>query len=164
MRKFVPTSLPVVSKSALCSRLALAVAAALLIASPAAAEEKVPSPITQEVLIKASLMTLNDANVTGNYSVLHAKLAKSLREEVTPDKLKQVFKSFTDQKIDFDIVAAKAPVATKDAVVDARGALVLRGYFEVAASRVTYELDFVPSEGEWKPIKLNVDVKPVAKN
>jgi len=26
---------------------------------------------------------------------------------------------------------------------------------------VLYDLDFLPSEGEWKPIKLNVDVKPL---
>ena len=138
-----------------------AVAGALL-APPAAADDKLPSPLIQEVLIKASLLTLNDANVTGNYAVLHAKLAKPFREQFGPDKLKQAFKEFADKKIDFDVVAAKSPIVVKDAQIDERGALQLRGYFDVSPNRVRYELDFIPSEGEWKPIALNVDVKPVA--
>ena len=133
--------------------------AAALLASPAAAEDKLPSPFSQEVLIKTSLLTLNDANVTGNYAVLHAKLAKTFREQFNPDKLKQAFKEFADKKIDYDVVAAKSPIAVKDAQIDERGALQLRGYFDVSPSRITYELDFIPSEGEWKPIKLNVDLK-----
>jgi hypothetical protein len=139
-----------------------ALGAALLLPAPAAAEDKIPAPLAQEVLIKTSLLTLNDANVTGNYTVLHAKLAKPVREQFNPDKLKQAFKEFADQKIDFEIVAAKAPIATKDARIDERGALQLRGYFDAAPSRVTYELDFIPSEGEWKPLKLNVDFKPAS--
>jgi hypothetical protein len=136
------------------------VAGALLL-SPARAEDRIPSPFSQEVLIKASLLSLNDANVTGNYTVLHAKLAKPFREQFSPDKLKQAFKDFADKKIDFEIVVAKPPIPVKDALVDERGALQLRGYFDTTPSRVIYELDFIASEGEWKAIKLNVDIKPV---
>jgi hypothetical protein len=30
-------------------------------------------------------MSFNDANVTGNYAVLHAKLSKPFRDQFTPD-------------------------------------------------------------------------------
>lgn len=139
-----------------------AVAGALLLSSPAGAEDKVPNPFSQEVLIKTSLLTLNDANVTGNYAVLHAKLAKPFREQFTPDKLKQAFKEFADKKIDWEVIAAKAPIAIKDAQIDGDGVLHLNGFFDVTSTHVTYDLDFIPSEGEWKAIKLNVNVKPVA--
>jgi hypothetical protein len=134
---------------------------ALLLTAPAMAENKVPSPFLQEILIKTSLLTLNDANLTGNYTVLHAKLAKPFRDQFDPEKLKKAFKPFADQKADWGLIAAKPPVPTAEAVIDKRGALQLRGYFDTKPSRVNYELDFVPSEGEWKPIKLNVHVKPV---
>src|SRR5690242_10350116 len=68
------------------------VAAAVLFAVPAAAEDKVPNPVSQEILIKTSLLTLNDANITGNYAVLHAKLAKPFRDQFTPDRLREAFK------------------------------------------------------------------------
>jgi hypothetical protein len=141
--------------------LAGAIAVALLLAVPAGAADRVPSPTAQEVLIKTSLLTLNDAIVSGNYTVLHAKLAKPFREQFDPDRLKQAFKSFADQKIDMAAVSAAPPIATDDARIDDRGALLLRGRFDVDRSRLVYELDFLPSEGEWKAISLHVSVKPV---
>ena len=138
------------------SVLTLAVAGALL-ATPAAAQ-KMPSPTGQEVLIKATLLTFNDANVTGNYTVLHAKLAKPFRDQFSPDKLKATFKTFADQNIDFDIIAAQTPVSSQEPKIDDRGALILRGYFDTRPSRVAYELDFIPSDGDWKAIKLKVNI------
>ncbi len=132
---------------------------ALLLLMPAHAQDKIPSALQQEILIKASLLTLNDANVTGIYTVLHAKLGKQFRDQITPDKLKQAFKSFADQKVDWDLIAARTPVATSEAKIDNRGALILRGYFDTKPSRLTYELDFMISEREWKPIMLNVKLK-----
>lgn len=136
-----------------------AVIGAFLWAVPASAENTVPSDLLQEKLIKTYLLTFNDANLTGNYAVLHAKLAKPFRDQFNPDKLKLAFKSFADQKVDLGIIAAKQPIATTPSKIDSRGALVVRGYFDTAPSRVIYELDFVPSEEEWKPISIHVNVK-----
>ena len=52
-----------------------AIFGALLLAGPAHAESQLPSPLLQEILIKTYLLTLNDANLTGNYAELQAKLA-----------------------------------------------------------------------------------------
>jgi len=133
---------------------------ALLLVVPAQAEDKVPSPVLQEILIKTTLLTFSDANLTGNYTVLHAKLAKAFRDKITPDGLKQAFKSFADQKINLGLVTAMPPVASSEATIDNRGALVLRDYFATKPSRVSYELYFLPSEGEWKPALIDVRVKP----
>jgi len=138
--------------------LAGAIAGAVLLAMPAAASEKVPTPTAQEILIKTSILTLNDAILSGNFAVLHAKLAKPFREQFDPDRLKQAFQSFAEKKIDMAAVAAASPVVTDDAQIDDRGALLLRGRFDVDRSRLVYEFDFLPSEGEWKPINLHVSV------
>ena len=83
---------------------------------PAAAQQ-VPVPLVQEVLIKATLMTFNDANITGNYDVLHAKLSKPFRDQFPPEKLKEAFKVFADNHVDFEIVTAKAPIAKQEPAV-----------------------------------------------
>jgi len=132
-----------------------------LLAMPAGAANTVPSATMQEILIKTSILTLNDAIVTGNFAVLHTKLAKPAREEFGPDYIKQVFASFAEQKIDMSAISAVPPVATDAAQIDDRGALLLRGRFDVGSSRLVYELHFLPSEGEWKPIKLHVTINPV---
>ena len=51
----------------------------LLAIGAAQAQNKVPSERALEVLVKASLLSFNDANVTGNYTVLHDKLSKPFR-------------------------------------------------------------------------------------
>ncbi|MCP9629834.1 hypothetical protein NML43_22320 [Rhodopseudomonas palustris] len=137
---------------------ALVTAASLAFAGAAAAQ-KVPDKELQEVLIKTSLITFNDANVTNNYTVLHAKLSQPFRDQFTPDKLKESFKPFADAHVDFDIIAAKPPILTEPAKVDDEGKLTLRGYFDTKPNRVSYDLAFIRSEGEWKLIRLNVDVK-----
>ena len=53
----------------------LAVMALMLTASLAQAQNKVPSERALEALVKTTLLTFNDANVTGNYEVFHAKLS-----------------------------------------------------------------------------------------
>ncbi|MGV3633366.1 MAG: hypothetical protein ACO1NY_03390 [Pseudorhodoplanes sp.] len=128
-------------------------------AVPAQAQ-KAPPPEQQEVLIKTTLLTFNDANVTQNYNVLHAKLSKQFRDQFSPERLKEVFKPFVDQKIDIDLIAAKAPIPAKAADVDDRGVLSLSGHFDTKPSHVFYDLGYVMSDGEWKPIKINVNVKP----
>jgi len=141
-------------------RQAVAIALFLgLSVSAAFAQLKVPNPELQEVLIKASLLSFNDANVTGNYAVLHAKLSKPFRDQFPPDKLSEIFKEFRDKHIDFDIIAAKPPIGTEEPKISDKGILSIKGYFDTTPSRVNYDLAFIMSDGEWKLIKINVDVK-----
>jgi hypothetical protein len=135
-----------------------AFAGIMFIASPASAQ-KPPDAFTQEVLIKASLLTFNDANVTGNYTVMHAKMSKPFRDEFSPERLKEVFKVFHEKRIDFDLIAAKQPIASSPATINDKGVLTLRGHFDTTPSRVNYELDFIMSDGEWKLIRINVQLK-----
>jgi len=127
--------------------------------SSAFAQLKIPSAELQEVLIKASLLSFNDANVTGNYTVLHAKLSKPFRDQFPPEKLSDIFKEFRDKHIDFDIVAAKKPMSVEEPKISDNGILSIKGYFDTTPSRVNYDLAFIMSDGEWKLIKINVDVK-----
>lgn len=135
---------------------------AYLAAAPVVAEPAVPSDVVQEKLIKTCLLTLNDANLTGNYTVLHAKLAKPFRTQFSPDKLKEGFKGFVDSQIDLSVVAIKTPVASIPTKITDRGILQLRGYFDTQPSRVLYQLDFLVSEEEWKPLSIDVKIRPAS--
>ncbi len=111
------------------------------------------------MLVKAALLSFNDANVTGNYAVFHAKLSKPFRDQFPPEKLAATFKEFRDKRIDFDIIAAKRPISTDEPRISDNGTLALKGYFDTTPSRVNYDLAFIMSDGEWKLIKVDVDVK-----
>ena len=87
----------------------LAVMALMLAASLAQAQNKVPSERALEALVKTTLLTFNDANVTGNYEVFHAKLSKPFREQFPVERLARTFQEFNKKHVDFDIIAALKP-------------------------------------------------------
>jgi hypothetical protein len=128
----------------------------LVAASSAMAQNKVHGERALEALVKATLLTWNDANVTGNYTVFHAKLSKPFRDQFPPDRLKQIFKKFADEDIDIDVVAALKPVYQPVPAIDGDGKLVVNGYFPTEPMRVIFALEVIPSDGEWKLIGINV--------
>jgi len=132
----------------------------LLLAMPAMAQNKVPPARPLEALVKASLMSLNDANLTGDYRVFHARLSEPFRKQYPPDRLKATFKEFNEKNVDIDIVTAMTPTYDQPTYVDADGKLVVRGFFPTEPSRVSFEMDFVSGEGEWRLIRINVKVGP----
>jgi hypothetical protein len=135
----------------------LVAALALVLAmGTAQAQNKVPSERALEVLVKTSLLSFNDANITGNYTVLHDKLSKPFREEFPPERLKEAFREFSEKNIDIELVAVLKPTYEPAPAIDSEGKLVVRGYFPAEPIRVNFNLAFIPSDGAWKLIRLNV--------
>jgi hypothetical protein len=139
----------------------VALLALLLGAVPAAAQNRVPSPNALESLVKATLLTFNDANVTGNYAVFHAKLSKPFRDQFPVERLEKVFAEFRTRQIDVDSIAALKPAYDPAPAVNDDGWLVVRGRFPTEPLQLDFSLEFIPSDGEWKLIGINVKtVKP----
>lgn len=135
----------------------MALVAAMSICWPAMAESPVP-PLVEEVMVKVSLLTFNDANITGNYSVMHAKMSTLFQEQYTVDAVKNAFTGWAGQHI--DVIAAKPIVRTSEPKIT-KGVLMLRGYFETEPNRLNYELNFVSSDGEWKLLGFSVKAAPI---
>ena len=136
----------------------LAVMALMLMGSLAQAQNKVPSERALEALVKTTLLTFNDANVTGNYEVFHAKLSKPFREQFPVERLARRFQEFNKKNIDFDVIAALKPSYDPAPKIDDEGRLLVKGHFPTEPLRVNFDLAFIPSDGEWKLISINVKI------
>jgi hypothetical protein len=143
--------------------LLVALTGALTGATTASAQNKVPSERALEALVKVTLLSFNDANVTGNYAVFHAKLSKPFRQQFSPEQLAETFKDFARKDIDFEIIAAFKPVYDPGPRVDDEGKLLVKGYFPTEPTRVVYDLKFIPSDGEWKLLGINVKTERAPK-
>ena len=121
--------------------------------------QSLPAPAEQEILAKTTILTLNDANLTGDYEVLHAKLSKPFRDQFDADKLAETFKDFVDKHLDLSPIADRPAVADAEAKIDDEGVLTLQGHFATAPKHVKYRLDFIRSDGGWKPVGIKVDVE-----
>lgn len=137
-------------------------ATALLSFSAWAQSPALPTPKVEEVLVKVALLTLNDANLTGNYDVLHAKMARPFRERFSAATLKQAFATFAGHHI--DAIAGMPIVSTEEPRIGDNGALLLRGHFDTTPSRLSYALDYAMSDGEWKLITIDVKVRSLQTN
>jgi hypothetical protein len=118
-----------------------------------------PGPSAQEVLVKSTLVTLNDAVATENFTVFHAKLSKPFRDQFPPEKLQAIFKNLIDKHAVFDAVVAERMISDEDARIDEKGVLKLKGHFETTPKRVKYELGFIQSEGAWKLSGVSIDIE-----
>jgi hypothetical protein len=126
--------------------------------SPAYSAE-IPSDDDQDVLIRTTLMTFNDANMTGNYAVLFAKASKQFQAQLSVDQLSTAFEPFRRNELFFEDVVTADYDSYEKAMFDSEGALVLAGVFKTDDMQVKYKLRFVQNSKVWKLLGINVDAK-----
>src|SRR3974390_2784828 len=85
----------------------------------------IPSDDEQDVLIRSTLMTFNDANMTGNYSVLLGKASKQFQSQITAEKMATAFEPFRTNELFFEDVVNEDYDSFEKAKIDSEGALVL---------------------------------------
>ena len=132
----------------------------LVLVAATAAQNKVPGERALEALVRvvaAVVQRRQHHRTTIRYCT---PLSQPFRVRYPPEKLAETFKVFRDKNIDFDIIAALQPVYDPAPKVDDDGKLLVEGYFAPEHARVVFELDYIPSDGEWKLIRLNVKVNP----
>jgi hypothetical protein len=132
-------------------------------AQPARPAAQQQSPIPQAagliVLIKGSLVALDQANRTGNYAVLYALGSDSLRASTNPQNLAQSFAAFRQRNVDLSSVIYLDPQLSRPAAIEG-GRLHLVGSFPTQPMRITFDMWFEPSQGRWKFVQLNAGLAP----
>lgn len=130
---------------------------------PAAQQQQsqIPQAAGLIVLIKGSLIALNQANLTNNYQVLYALGSDSLRASTNPQNLGQSFAGFRERKIDLSSVLFLNPNLTRAAAIEG-GRLHLVGTFPTTPLQINFDFWFEPSQGQWKFVQLNTSLSPAA--
>jgi hypothetical protein len=120
---------------------------------------QIPSDDERDVLIRTTLMTFNDANMTGNYAVLLAKASRQFQSQITAEKLATAFEAFRTNELFFEGVVSEDYDSSEKPTIDSEGALVLSGVFKTDDMQVKYRLRFVQNGKVWKLLGINVDAK-----
>lgn len=135
-----------------------------LAATSAKAGPVLPDPDKIVLLIRTSLLTVNDAVQTGNFTVLRDKAAPSFRDGTTSASLAKSLESLAQQRIDLSAVAIIAPQLTDLPLLDAERRLKLKGYFTGQPVGIAFDLTFEAVHGNWRLFALNIGLakSPVA--
>lgn len=111
-------------------------------------------------LVRATLITLNDANRSGNYTVLRDLAAPDFQAKNTAADLAQIFTDLRRRNFDLFAVALLAPQFAIPPARDANGRLRLTGSFPTRPLQITFDLTFQTVGGEWRLFAISVATPP----
>lgn len=110
------------------------------------------------MLIRSSLLALDQANKTGNYTVLRDLGAPGFQAANTAARLSEIFASQRNDKLDLSGVAVIDPQLSVLPEIAPNGMMRMAGFFPSVPSQVNFELLFAPVDGQWRLFGLSVNV------
>jgi hypothetical protein len=111
-------------------------------------------------LIRATLLTLNDANRSGNYTVLRDLAAPGFQAKHTAADLAQIFGDLRRRNFDLFAVALAAPQLSTPPYLDPDKRLRLTGYFPTRPLQINFDLIFQNVNGHWRLFGISVATPP----
>jgi hypothetical protein len=111
------------------------------------------------VLIRTTLVALNQAVQTGNFTVLRDLGAPSFQTS-TPTQLGLAFADLRNRNIDLSPVVVVTPEVTETPSISPDNILRLVGQFPTSPLRIRFQLLFQPVNGQWRLYGMAVDTPP----
>jgi hypothetical protein len=109
------------------------------------------------MLVRSSLLALDQANKTGNYTVLRDLGAPAFQVN-TAAHLAEIFAKQRNDKLDLSGVAVIDPQLTLLPQIEANGMMHMAGFFPSVPSQVNFELLFAAVDSQWRLYGLSVTV------
>jgi hypothetical protein len=118
------------------------------------------------ILVRSTLLALDQANKTGNYTVLR-DLGSPDFQNNSAARLAEIFTQQRRDNIDLSGVAVIDPQLTLLPQIEPNGMMRMAGFFPSVPTQVNFELVFAPVGGRWRLFALSVSfgqAAPVAPN
>jgi hypothetical protein len=126
-------------------------------AHPAAQQQTMPVSIEQALyLVRSTLLTLNDANRSGNYTVLRDLAAPDFQARNTAADLGQTFSDLRRRNFDLYGAALLAPQFTVVPALDQSGMLHLAGYIPTRPQQINFDLVFQVVSNQWRLYGISI--------
>src|SRR5580704_4171866 len=101
-------------------------------------------------LVRSTLLTLNDANRSGNYTVLRDLAAPGFQARNTNADLGQIFSDLRRRNFDLYGAALLAPQFTVVPALDQSGMLHLAGHIPTRPLQINFDLVFQVVGNQWR--------------
>ncbi len=122
---------------------------------------KVQVPLDQALLlVRATLLTLNDANRSGNYGVLRDLASQDFQARNSSADLALVFAEMRRSNLTLFSVMLLSPQLAAAPEIDAEGRLRISGYVPTSPQQVKFDLVYESSSRQWKLLNINISTTP----
>jgi hypothetical protein len=117
---------------------------------------KMPDQYKLNLLIRTTIIAINQANKTGNYTVLRDLAAPDFQNA---EKLAEIFTGLRNSKFDLSPALFFDPKLIRQPELLTNGMLRLTSFFNTRPQRVNFDLIFQPMETDWRLFAVNVGTK-----
>jgi hypothetical protein len=107
------------------------------------------------ILIRSALLALDQANKTGNYTVLRDLGAPDFQAN-SAARLAEIFAQQRKDNVDLSGVAVIDPQLTLLPQIEGNGLMRMAGFFPSVPTQVNFELLYAPVDGRWRLFGLSV--------
>ena len=109
------------------------------------------------ILVRSAILALDQANKTGNYTVLRDLGAPGFQAN-SAARLGEIFAKHRTDGLDLGGVAVLEPQLTQLPQIEPGGMLHMAGFFPSAPMQVNFELLYAPVDRQWRLFGISVDV------
>jgi hypothetical protein len=128
--------------------------------SQAAPALAVPSDDTLVALISTTLIALNQADATGNYSVFRELGAPGFQVANSTGKLSETFAKLRSRSFDFSPIVLLQPKLIRRPEINRGGMLRVTGFFPTRPEQLNFDLIFQSLEGRWRLFGIAASTTP----
>jgi len=121
-----------------------------------------PDPYAMNMMIRSTIIALNQANQTGNYTVLRDLASPSFRRANNPSRLAEIFAKLRKRNLDLTPIIFFQPKLLRQPAIDKNGYLTLIGFFPSKPERVNFQMLFQKVNGQWLLYGLAVNTSKAA--
>jgi hypothetical protein len=125
----------------------------------------VPSTSVVEGLVKDTIAEFNDAVQSGDFSAMHANASQDFQSTYSVEEMETAFKSYTEKKKVVAPIFSKIPSMSADfssppglRTEKSLKILMAKGEFNTKPYKTRFDFEYVMRGGEWKLLKLIVNV------
>lgn len=137
-----------------------ATASAVHAQAPAPASSPKPAQIDRNgvlMLVRSTLLALDHANKTGNYTVLRDIGAPGFQSN-SAARLGDIFAKLRNDNLDLSGVAVIDPQLNLLPQIEANGMMRMAGFFPSVPAQVNFDLSFAPVNGQWRLFGISVSI------
>jgi hypothetical protein len=107
------------------------------------------------ILVRSTLLALDHANKSGNYTVLRDLGAPAFQVN-TAARLAEIFAGHRREGLDLSGVIVIDPQFSLLPQIEANGLMHMTGFFPSVPKQVNFDLIFVPVGGQWRLFGISV--------
>ena len=111
-------------------------------------------------LIRNVLIAVQQANETGNYTVLRDLGSPAFQSANTASRLSDIFSGLRTRSLDLSPAAAVDPQITVAPELNADGTMHVAGLIPASPAPVAFDLVFAAVEGRWMPFSISIALAP----